>query len=55
MTKDKLTANIGLRVSKDLQDRVDQYQKDNYVNSRSAAIIMLLEQALEKEGYGRKK
>lgn len=39
----------GLRLPKDIIDRVKKYQKENYIPSFTQAVIQLLIKALETE------
>ncbi len=40
----------GLRLPKDIIDRIEKYQRDNYIQTFTQAVIQLLLIGLEKEG-----
>ena len=39
----------GLRLPKDIIDRIEKYQRDNYIQTFTQAVIQLLIKALETE------
>ena len=39
----------GLRLPKDIIDRIEKYQRDNYIQTFTQAVIQLLIKALEVE------
>lgn len=40
--------SVGIRMPKELANRIREYQKENYLTSFSQAVIQLLSKALEK-------
>ena len=39
----------GLRLPKDIIDRIEKYQRENYIQTFTQAVIQLLVKGLEKE------